>query len=122
MPRNYTTGALGLREFRQHFSDVISDRSLRNARPPENIPHENVEVKPAGNAQATPTLEERVKKRFVIQNQIAGLLVRKKFDQALGGANLTAEDTQDEFHVLGGELHATVRLNHFHRHLRRRIH
>jgi hypothetical protein len=56
-----------------------------------------------------------MKKFIVIENQIAGFLIGKKFYEALGIADFAPKDGKDEVHVLRRELHSTVRLNHFHR-------
>src|SRR5262249_43195554 len=89
-------------KFRQHFGDVISDLSIVNVRAAKNVPHENVEIKPARHLQAAAAFEQRVEQSVVVQNQVAGAFVGKKLDETFGSADLAAQHGEDEFHVLRG--------------------
>jgi hypothetical protein len=59
--------------------------------------------------------QQGVKEGFIIQNEIARLLVREQLDEAIRGAGFAAQHCENKINVRGRELDPTVGLNHFHR-------
>jgi hypothetical protein len=76
--------------------------------------HQNVKIKSRRNPQATAPFQQRMKQRFIVQNQIAGFLIGEKFCEALCGFDFRPEHRQDEIDIFSRELDTAVRLNHFH--------
>jgi len=103
-----------MRELRQYFRPVTGKRPILDIRPAENMPDENLKIKPAGNAKAAATLEQGMKQGFVIQNQITRFFVRKQLDETFCRANFLAEHRKNELDVLRRELDAAIGLNHLH--------
>jgi len=58
--------------------------------------------------------QQRVKQGFIVQDQIARLLIGQQLDQALMIASLGVQSGNNEVNVFRSELDPTVRLNHFH--------
>ena len=107
-------GAGRFREGGEDFGDVIRDHSVIEVGTFENLPHEHIEIKPGGNAQAGAAFQQGVHERFIVQNQVTRLHIGQKFHQAIRRAEFAPQDFQDELDVLGGKLHAAIGLNHFH--------
>ena len=107
-------GARGFGKRGQDFRDVIRDGAVAEVGAFEDMPHEHVEIEPAGNAETTAAFEQRVEEVFVVEDQIAGIFIGEQLDETGGISPFGAENFEDEFDVLRGELHPAVGLNHLH--------
>ena len=114
LARQNAFGPLGAGKFCQHFRYVIGHTPVENVRATKNVSDQDVKIEAAGNLQAPPALEQRVKEGFVIENYIARFLVGQEFNQALRRAEFATEHREDELDILRRKLYAAVGLNHFH--------
>ena len=101
----------------QHFRHVVGQRAVIQVRAFECVADEHVKIEAAGYPQAAAAFEQGAKKGFIVQNQIPRILVGQELDEAVGGAELAAEDFEDELDILRRKLHPTIRLNDLHRFL-----
>ena len=108
------TRVLDARIFSQDFRDVISNNAVMDAEPFEHVADEHVKVKVSGDPQAAPLLDQRAEQQFVVQNQVARLLVGQQLDQGVRRAGPRAQHGHDEFNVLSGELNPAIGSNHVH--------
>jgi hypothetical protein len=69
---------------------------------------EDVEVKVRGDAKAVAMFQHRVEKGFIVQDEIARLLITKQLDESFRRAGFRPENAQDEINVLSGELDPAV--------------
>src|SRR6267142_456017 len=82
LARDDATSAFCARKLREHLGDVIRHRSLVNVRTPKYMTDEDVEIKTAGNPQATTPLKQGLEQCFVVEDQIAGIFIGKQLNQA----------------------------------------
>ncbi|PYK59507.1 MAG: hypothetical protein DME21_13030 [Verrucomicrobia bacterium] len=64
--------------------------------------------------EAGALLQNRPEQRFVVQNQVARLLVRQQPRQSLHRPGFGTEHRDDELNVFSRELNPAVGLNHIH--------
>src|SRR5438477_4045984 len=68
----------------------------------------------SGNTQAPPMLQNRPEQGFIVQDQVATLLISQQLNQPLGGTDLWPQHAENKIDVLGRELDPAVGLNDFH--------
>ena len=114
LPGNNASGTFGTGKFSQNLSDIIGYRAVLDVSAAKDIAHQNVEVKPRGDAKTTATFEQRAKKRFVVKNEIARFFVSEEFYEAIGGFDFVAQNGENEVDIFGSELNSAVRLDDVH--------
>ena len=68
-------------ELGEQFGDVIGDGAVLQARGAQDMAHQDVKIKVAGDAQAAALFEEGVKQGVVIEDQIARFGIGQRRDQ-----------------------------------------
>lgn len=106
---------LRFRKGGQHFGHVIGYTAIGEVRAFEDVADKDVKVKTGGDLQATAVFQQGTKEDFIVQNQVTRVFVGEQFDETLDRAQFLTEHFDDEFDVLGRELHPAVGLNQFHR-------
>src|SRR5205085_1762492 len=90
-------------------SDVIRHFTIFDAGVSKNISHHHIKIKMAGNAQAAAMFQKGVEKVFIIQNEIARILISKQSHQAIRSAGPARQRRGDEVDVVRGELNTAIR-------------
>jgi hypothetical protein len=114
LPGNIHARTFLQRIFRKHFRDVIRHFTIFNARAPKNIPHHHVKIKMAGDTQTSAIFEQGMKKRLIVENQIARIGIRQQPNQTIRTARSTLQRLGDEIDVVRCELYPAVRQNDSH--------
>ena len=115
LARQNTSRPFRTRKFRQQLRHVIGNIPVVDPGSAKHMPDQNVEVKTAGDLQASSAFEQSMEQMIVIQDGVSRLFVGEKIDEAFRVSGFFVQNLEDEFDILCSELDPTVRLNHFHR-------
>src|SRR5258707_5496044 len=90
-------------KFREHLRDVIGYGTFLNIRTPKDMPDQDIKVKSAGYPKTPPAFKQGVEESFVVEDQIARLLVGEQFHQTLSIPNFLAKHRKNKVDVFGRE-------------------
>jgi hypothetical protein len=76
------------------------------------VSNQDVKIESARDVQTASSLDERMQQCFIVQDQVPGIFVRQKFDEA-AAVSILHPAQKDEFDVLGGKLCPAIGLINF---------